>query len=281
MRLLLDCRFLPHGLYSLLPAVLSTMAFWTAVVQDGCDYARLKGGNVERIAGSDVLPYLEVGILHYRPPNYYAGENEWKLMFTEHCQDYPSSAVDTFQRAAKWLLFASAVIGGAVSSFLWFVACCSFSIRTWRLCAIEALLAGSLRCGSFLFLISSVCRGNETQCSLSFGSRMDIIGISLWIATTLSLLGHYAEPKLRRITPPESDRTLDALVEEDEHLAPRRLSSYGRSASHIAREQGKVSYEPEPATNYSDYEQEYDGGYYSSRSRSFYRAQHDEQGTYV
>ena len=177
--------------------MLSTMAFWATVVQDGCDYARLRGANVESITSSDILPFLEVGLSRYRSPMYYSDENEWNLVFTDICHDYPNK--DWLQELARWLVFASAIIGGSLALFLWCSTCFSFSIRTWRFCAFEAFLAAMLRSGSFLFLLSPVCSDSESTCTLSFGAKMDVVAIGLWVVTTLVMGVHYAEPQLRRV----------------------------------------------------------------------------------
>lgn len=217
----LDCRCLPHGFYSLIPAVLSSMAFWTALVQDGCDFAKLEGENVEKITGSDVLPFIEAGISHYRAPLFYTTESEWKMVFTDQCENYPGESIDIFVELAKYFSLVSLIFGGSLTLFLWFTTCMTFSIRTWRFCAVEAALATLFRGGSFLFLFSSICEGNESQCHLAFGSRMDIIGIVLYFVAAVSLFGHYPDPKLRRLT----DEEIIQSVADAENLQPKRLSS--------------------------------------------------------
>lgn len=108
-----SCLYLPHGFYSLLAAALASMAFWTTLVQDGCDYVKLEGGNVELISGSDVLPYLEVGVSQYRAPLYYTASSEWKMVYTEECLDYPmDQEKDMLWNMARWTTFCSSVLGG-------------------------------------------------------------------------------------------------------------------------------------------------------------------------
>jgi hypothetical protein len=197
------------------------MAFWTALAQDGCDYAKLKGGNVETITGSDVLPFIEAGISHYRAPLFYTAESEWKMVFTNECENYPDESIDIFVELAKYLTMLSLIFGGFLTFFLWFTTCMSFSIRTWRFCAFEAVLAALFRAGSFFFLFSSVCSGNYSHCNLAFGSRMDIIGIALYVGAALSLLGHYPDPKLRSL----SDEEIIQSVAEAENFQPKSLTS--------------------------------------------------------
>jgi hypothetical protein len=85
---------------------------------------------------------------------------------------------------------------------------------------VTALLAAFLRSGSFLFLLSSICTSGQSHCVVAFGSRMDIIGVTLWVASSISMFGHYPDPKLRQIT----DEELIHSVAEAESLAPKRLS---------------------------------------------------------
>ena len=223
-----DCLFLPHGFYSLLPAVLASMAFWTTLVQDGCDYAKLEGGNVKVISGSDVLPFLEVGISQFRAPMYYSTSGEWKMVYTENCVNYPMNQEDDlFWKISRWLLFCSSVIGGGVALFLWFSTCFTLSIRTWRFCAVEAGLAAILRAVAFVFFLSEICSTNASSCSLYFGSHMDITAIVLWIVTSLAMFGHYPDPKLRMLTEAEMNEELSKGHlggDGDDNLVPKRLS---------------------------------------------------------
>lgn len=204
-----DCQYLPHGFYSLLPTSLACMAFWVTLVQDGCDYARLEGRNVELITGSDVLPYLEVGFSQYRAPLFFPTSGEWTMVYTEECLDYPiDQDVDVLWKMARWLSFFSSVIGGGVALFLWFTTCFTFSVRTWRFCAVEAGLAALLQAGSFLFLLSGICSANGSSCSLYFGSRMDITAIVLWLLTSAAMFAHYPDLKLRVFTDEEFNKEI-------------------------------------------------------------------------
>mmetsp|Transcript_28126 Transcript_28126/g.46578 ORF Transcript_28126/g.46578 Transcript_28126/m.46578 type:complete len:269 (+) Transcript_28126:166-972(+) len=220
LRAYLDCRYVPHGFYSLIPAVLSSMALWTALAQDGCDFAKLEGGNVETIAGSDILPFIEAGISHYRAPLFYTAESEWKMVFTNECENYPDENIDIFVNLAKYFSLISLIFGGSLTLFLWFTTCMTFSVRTWIFCAVEATLAALFRAGSFLFLFSSICSGNESKCNLAFGSTMDIVGCVLYFVAALCLFAHYPDPKLRKLT----DEEIIQSVAEAENLQPKRLS---------------------------------------------------------
>lgn len=219
--LYLDCRCVPHGFYAFIPTVLCTMAFFVVVVQDGCDYANLSGGNIEIITGSDVIPFIEAGVSKYRAPLYYPTEGEWKMVFTETCKEYPPEMMDSMWLSAVWMTWLAGVFGGAVAFFLWFTTCFTFSPRTWYFCAFEAALAGLLRAGSFLFFFSSVCTGSETSCARAFGSKMDIAACVLWGTSAIAMMTHYPDPRLRRVT----DTNLSQQVAEAENLQPKRLSS--------------------------------------------------------
>eukprot|EP00546_Thalassionema_frauenfeldii_P002923 CAMPEP_0178933564 /NCGR_PEP_ID=MMETSP0786-20121207/23344_1 /TAXON_ID=186022 /ORGANISM="Thalassionema frauenfeldii, Strain CCMP 1798" /LENGTH=259 /DNA_ID=CAMNT_0020611183 /DNA_START=118 /DNA_END=897 /DNA_ORIENTATION=- len=220
----LDCRILPHGFYPLIPTILSSMALWTSTVQDGCDYGRLEGEeSISRITGSDVFPFLEVGLYNYRAPVFYATENEWKLAFTYDCQDYPNEIIDTWWTIGKYLTIASAVLAGTLSFFLWFTTCTTFSVRTWRFCGIQAFLAAIFRAGSFFFFTTSICIKGNAECLFSFGSKVDILGIILWILAGFTIMGHYPDPKLRKAALDDVE-----AAEEMANLQPKQLMLPGQ-----------------------------------------------------
>ena len=214
-----DCRCLPHGFYSLIPAVLSTMAFWTAVVQDGCDYVKVEGGSVEQIAESDVLPFIMAGLTHFRAPVFFTEETGWRMVFTNVCQEYPSGSTDILWTLAKYFSIVSAIFGGSLALFLWFTTCMTFSIRTWRFCAAEAILATIFRAGTFLSFASSVCTGNASHCKLAFGSEMDIVGTVLYATSAIVILSYYPVPNWGRLT----DEEIIQSITEAENIRPKLL----------------------------------------------------------
>lgn len=281
----IDCRCLPHGFFSLIPAVLSTMAFWTSLVQDGCDYTKLEGGNVEKITGSDVYPFIEAGIAHYRAPIYYTSDNEWKKVFTSDCQDYPEHSMDIFWKLAKYLTLISSIFAGSLAMFLWFTTCLTFSIRTWRFCAVEAVLAALCRAGSFFYFLSSICTGNQSTCHLAFGSTMDILSIVLLIVTALAMFGHYPDPKLRQLT----DEEIIQSVAEAENLQPKRLlvgshssakrsmaSAGGESSRYMGGVSGR-SLGGGASTWHPDNQSHYTGDNRSVASKSLYKKGYVEE----
>ena len=273
-----DCLYLPHGFYSLLSAALASMAFWTTLVQDGCDYAKLEGGNVKTISGSDVLPFLEVGISHFRAPMYYSTSGEWKMVYTENCVNYPMNQEDDlFWKMSRWLLFCSSVIGGGVALFLWFSTCFTLSIRTWRFCAVEAGLAAILRAVAFVFFLSEICSTNASSCSLYFGSHMDITAIVLWIITSLAMFGHYPDPKLRMLTESEIAEELSKEHlggDGDDILAPKRLS--GSSATEKSRFLEQINDRLDRQQYNEGQEPFYDRQSITSRSKTNYDGYNDQ-----
>ena len=214
-----DCRCLPHGFYSLIPAVLASLAFWTAIVQDGCDYVKIEGGSVEKITKSDVLPFIEAGLSHYRAPVFHSQENEWAMVFVTQCQEYPEGTVGTLWMLAQYFSLISAIFGGSLALFIWFTTCMTFSIRTWRFCAFEGILATMFRALSFLSFGSPICTEKDSQCKLAYGSQMDIVGVVLYAIATIAILAHYPDSKLKKITDDE------IIIDEAENLQPKLLAA--------------------------------------------------------
>jgi len=220
----LDCQILPHGFYPLIPTILSSMALWTSTVQDGCDFGRLEGEkSITKITGSDVFPFLEVGLYNYRAPIFYATENEWRLAFTYECLEYPMEVMDSWWTAGKVLTGISAVLAGTVCLFLWCTSCISLSIRTWRFCCVTAFLAALFRTGAFFFYMTSICnKQGGNNCQLAFGSKVDILGIMLWTIAGFFIIAHYPDPILRKAFDDEEIR----MAEEMEQLRPKQLAVF-------------------------------------------------------
>lgn len=226
----LDCQILPHGFYPLIPTILSSMALWTSTVQDGCDYGRLLGdASISKITGSDVFPFLEVGLYNYRAPIFYASENDWRLAFTYECQEYPPEVVDTWWNIGRYLTMISSVFAGSLCLFLWFTTCVSLSKRTWKFCSVVAFLAAIFRSGSFFFFSSSICNGIGSECHLAFGSKVDVLGIILWLVAGFTICGHYPDPKLRRAHE-YGDVDVEAS-EEFNNLRPKPLTVSSQPSS--------------------------------------------------
>lgn len=65
-------------------------------------------------------------------------------------------------------------------------------------------------------------KGNA-ECLFSFGSKVDILGIILWILAGFSIMGHYPDPKLRKAA-------IDDVEAADEmaNLQPKQLMLPGQ-----------------------------------------------------
>ena len=182
-----SCRLLPHGGYSLLPAVLTTMGWISALFQEGCDFAILTGPTVANW-GVDV-PWLEVGFQAYREPVY--DENgTWRTVYGGSCLEYPSpDPVDSIWQVSKGLNFVAVVLGGAGTFYLWFATLCVFSKATWRLAGLEVGLASVFQGLSFLWFRTELC--GENDCTLGRGSQADIVASTFWMLAAILIYCHY------------------------------------------------------------------------------------------
>jgi len=189
-----SCFKLPHGGYSLVPAVLTTMGWLAGLFQDGCDYSRLTGDIVEQLA-TNGAPWVEVGYAAYREPKLNTEEGTYEVAYTGACERYPEDVVeqDAYWKASKGFAFLALVLGGAGTFFLWFSTCCVFSRGTWRLVGYEVLLAAFFQALSFLWFKTAMCQ--ENTCSLFWGSKTDIVATSLWATAALCIFCYYPKPK--------------------------------------------------------------------------------------
>jgi hypothetical protein len=190
-----SCRLLPHGGYTLIPAVLSTVAWLSALSQDGCDYARLTGYIVAEATMSSAVEYLEVGMNAYRAPTLINGE--WKVDYRSSCLAYDDEffTIDAYWKVAKGFDFASLVLGGGGALFLWFSTCFVFSRGTWKWAGYEVLLASIFQLLAFLWFNTYICREGDNQCSLFYGSKADIASATLWLVSALCIFCRYPAPK--------------------------------------------------------------------------------------
>lgn len=188
------CRLLPHGAYALVCAVLSTLAWLSSLFQDGCDFAQLTGNVVALLTQNAETPYLDVGFAQYRAPTFTAGQG-WSISYSGSCQSYPSNlvSVDGHWRAAKGFDFLALVLGGGGTLFLWFSTCFVFSKGTWRWAGYEVLLASIFQAFAFLWFGTALCSTNT--CSLSWGSKADIVACIFWFVTAVMIFVRYPSPK--------------------------------------------------------------------------------------
>jgi hypothetical protein len=181
------------------------MAFWSLLVQDGCDYAQLHGSDmVETVSGLSVYPFLELGRRGYRPPMYDTTQHAWVMVYTQQCTLYGNSSninnndaslVDTALKFSKWCTLLSFVFGGSVTLFLWCMTVLTYSIRTWRFCGIWMILALLFRCGSFFFFRTHMCTyPTSSSCQWFYGAQMDVAGILAMLIAIIAIFAYYPNP---------------------------------------------------------------------------------------
>jgi hypothetical protein len=190
-----SCRLLPHGGYTLIPAVLSTVAWLAALSQDGCDYSHITGYTVAEVTKSTAVEFLEVGINAYRAPELVNGV--WEIDYSSSCLPYDEEFfnIDGYWKVAKAFDFISLVLGGGGALFLWFSSCFVFSKGTWKWTGYEVLLASFFLSLSFIWFNTYTCREGDNHCSLSYGSKADIASATLWLVSALCIFYRYPAPK--------------------------------------------------------------------------------------
>lgn len=204
-----SCRLLPHGAYSLVPAVFATLAWLCSISQDGCDFARLEGPIVREITNSEIIPFLEIGFVAYRKPQYHAEDDSWRVLYAGTCLFFDSSIQDSYWTAAKALAFVALVLGGAGALFVCFSTCFVFSRATWRWAGYQIMLACLCQCLSFLWFATDICYVNS--CDLFFGSKADICASVFYLGAGLLILTRYPNPTPkvdnRQFNPPQVETT--------------------------------------------------------------------------
>ena len=188
-------RLLPHGGYTLIPAVLSTVAWLASLSQDGCDFARLTGFIVAEATQSTSVEFLEVGYTAYREPTLEG--DEWKVQYTGTCLAYDPDIFtqDAFWVAAKAFAFVALVLGGGGALFLWFSSCFVFSRGTWKWAGYEVLLASIFQSLAFLWFATKICNTGDSQCTPSYGSKTAIAAAALWFVSALVIFCRYPAVK--------------------------------------------------------------------------------------
>jgi hypothetical protein len=193
-----SCRMLPHGNYSLIPAILSSMAWLASLFQDGCDFSKLTGPTVQQLAINPNVPWLEVGMAAYREPYLNTQSGNWEVVYSGACFAYPDDGTvtqDSVWNTARAFDFVALVLGGGGCFFLWFATCCVFSRATWRWAGYEVLLAAVAQCLSFLWFNTSLCHTEGNTCELFWGSKADIVSAVFWTVAAIAVLCHYPVPR--------------------------------------------------------------------------------------
>lgn len=238
-----SCRrmLLPHGFYSLIPTICTTVAWLGSLFQDGCDFSRLEGEHVKLIADlalSEDVPYLEVGFSAYRQPILDTTTYEWRPSYTGACLTYDEEYIqqDFYWRVSKAFAFMALVVGGGGTFFLWFSTCCVFSPATWRMASYQLLVASILQAFTFIWFLTSMCQQTIQQnddvdsttsqtttttttpvCKLAWGSRADLCATILWLFAAFSMWIYYPKPiYTRSATYSRTKTTGDGLHKEDE-----------------------------------------------------------------
>jgi len=208
-------RRLAHGYYSLLPTLLTFFGWLFALFQDGCDYVKVQGPIVAKIATQPNAPYLEAGRNAFREPQYNADSDSWSSEFVGGCLVYPEDEVtiDVYWNVSKGFDFISIVLGGTGALFLTFTWCCVFSRGTWRLAGVQVFMAAVFQSASFLWLETELCQTNT--CELFWGSYADIASICCWILAAVFIFCHYPVP---------FDLSAQ-LLEEQQQQSPQRSNS--------------------------------------------------------
>eukprot|EP00545_Synedropsis_sp_CCMP1620_P005545 CAMPEP_0119015100 /NCGR_PEP_ID=MMETSP1176-20130426/10559_1 /TAXON_ID=265551 /ORGANISM="Synedropsis recta cf, Strain CCMP1620" /LENGTH=244 /DNA_ID=CAMNT_0006968367 /DNA_START=191 /DNA_END=925 /DNA_ORIENTATION=- len=188
---------LPHGAYSLFPAVLCTLAWLASLSQDGCDYSSVSGSVVQQIAKNKDVPFVEIGFVAYREPTYNEEDKTWNVAYTGACATYDPDLEDSFWKAAKGFAFGALVLGGASSLFLWFSTCFIFSRGTWRWAGYQVVLAFICQALAFLWFGTAICKDEDNSCDLFYGSKADIAASVLWFASAVLIFARYPKPQLK------------------------------------------------------------------------------------
>lgn len=235
--------FLPHGVYSLFPSVLTTIGWLSSVFQDGCDFAKLTGDLVGQIASTPDATYLEVGFKAFREPL-----SDGTARYLGPCTAYPDELVnqDTLWTTAKGFAFFAQVLGLSSALFLWFSTCCVFSKGTWHLASVQIALAAVCQACSFIWFQTEMCE--ENSCDLFWGSKTDIVATVFWTLAAAMMCCKYPEPQLDaadmdgdglertnpRVSTIPSSESDEGITDSPVRRRDKHRSSTQPSTSHIA-----------------------------------------------
>ena len=186
-----SCRLLPHGAYSLLPATLTTLGWIASLFHDACNYAKVTGNVVDDMSNTPDLPFVQVGFQAYREASYNVETNEWDIVKSGVCIEYPSDVVemDWYWNFSKAFSFLALVLGGGATFFLWIPTCLRFNRGSWRWAGYEVALACIFQALSFLWFATDLCMNNN--CELLYGAKADIIATVFWFVAALLIFCHY------------------------------------------------------------------------------------------
>ena len=249
----IKCRFLPHGIYAVVPALFSTFAWLSSLTQDGCDYARLTGPIVTELTNDPQIPFLDVGFNQFRSPELDPITSQWVVDYRLPCQDYNTDVVemDAFWKVSKGTAFLSLVFGGGGALFLWFSSCFVFSRGTWRWAGYELLAATICQALSFLWFKTSLCHGSEgmDNCSLYYGSKTDILACCFWGVSVLAIFGKYPMATNKSLNAP--DRGGGSSVPTEVEMTEQDLPLEGHATTIVT---GATDEDGAPRNQANDFE---------------------------
>mmetsp|Transcript_8153 Transcript_8153/g.11745 ORF Transcript_8153/g.11745 Transcript_8153/m.11745 type:complete len:263 (+) Transcript_8153:326-1114(+) len=211
------CRLLPHGGYTLFPAVLSTLAWFASLSQDGCDYVQVTGPIVDEITTIKGVPFIEMGFSAYRAPAFDPDSKGWVVSYEGECSDYNEDVinVDMYWKVSKGFAFLALVLGGGGALFLWFSSCFVFSPGTWRLAGVEVLMASIFQALAFLWFQTETCTTNDNKCELFYGSKSDILAALFWFVSGIAICCRYPTPTVSDDDDDDEDPEIVDMHEEN------------------------------------------------------------------
>lgn len=190
---MVSCRWLPHGYYGLVVAIIASLGWVASLSRDRCNYSivtadRLISSLTSSTTGGDAssIPYIEVGLDSYRVPSYDPSTETWNIDPSQTCISYyqPSSSdtaasnsvIDSKWKLSKLFTFMALVMGGGGALYLWISSCCLFSRGSWRWAGIEVLLACIFQGASFVWFRTSICTDDISASTATAATMYDNIG---------------------------------------------------------------------------------------------------------
>lgn len=202
-----------------------------------CDYARVAGPSVTGMTGSNVVPYIEIGLNGVRQPTYDPTIGTWDSHLGSECIPLPQNMnADIYWKLANTSAFIALVFGGGAALFLWFTTCFVFGPGTWKWAGYEVLIASIFQAFTFIWFNTSLCSGDNV-CTLYFGSKADIVASTFWFLSAISVFAKYPVPE---------DKKKGVLNSTD-------LSSGGNGAGGVMDEVGdddSIISDPDPGTKF-------------------------------
>jgi hypothetical protein len=187
------CSPLPHGIYSLMTAMLTTMGWIAALFENSCNFALIAGDIVNEVSVQEV-PFLQFGVQAYRAPQFNVDTTSWHTTRTGQCISYPTNVnIDLIWKISNAFTFAGLVLGGGATFYLWISTFCRFSRGSWRCAGYEVAAACFFQSLSFVWFATDVCTRNH--CMLSYGSKADIVAAVFWLLAAILIFTYYPKPK--------------------------------------------------------------------------------------